>query len=121
MRNYTLKTIHPTADKRTVHKSHYSKAEFNSIVFGKSIRLRLLNQRKEDDLANLNRLNEKAERSNVALDMKNDMLGMAPKWEENVRPLKWKKKMTTRLSCIVSHMKNGVKKQLQWRFLTITR
>jgi len=41
-------------------KSHHAKVTFKSMLFGETIRLRRLNQRKEDYLTNLNRLKVKA-------------------------------------------------------------
>jgi len=49
------------------------------------MRLRRLNQRKEDYLSNLNRLKEKTIRSNIPLDTTNDMIAMASNWEERLR------------------------------------
>jgi len=54
--------------------------------------LRRLNQRKADYLSSLNRLKEKAIRSNFPLDMTNDMIAMASNWEEILRPPKCDKK-----------------------------
>jgi len=57
--------IKPTAEGRRFinGKSHHPKSTFKSILFEEAIRLRRLNQRKEDYLSSLNRLKEKAIRS----------------------------------------------------------
>jgi len=66
-------------------KSHHPQSTFKSILFGEAIRLRRLNQRKEDDLCSLNRLKEKAIRSSFPSDMTNDVIVMASNWEEILR------------------------------------
>jgi len=73
-------------------KSHHPQSTFKSILFGEAIRLRRLNQRKEDYLSSLNRLKEKAIRSSFPLDMTNDMIATASNWEERLRAPKDKKK-----------------------------
>jgi len=50
------------------------------------MRLGRLNQRKEDYLSGLNRLKEKAIRSNFPLDVANDTIAVASNWEERLRP-----------------------------------
>ena len=49
--------------------SHHPQTTFMSILFGEAIRLRRLNQRKDDYLSSLNRLKEKAIRSKFPLNM----------------------------------------------------
>jgi len=86
--------VKPTGEGRQFinGKSHHSQSTFESILFGEAIRLRRLNQRKEDNLSSLNRLKEQAIRSSFPLDMTNDMITMAPNWEERLRPSKDEKK-----------------------------
>jgi len=61
-------------------------------VFGEAIRLRRLNQRKDDYLSSLNRLKEKAIRSKFPLNLTNDIIALASNWEERIRPSKCDKK-----------------------------
>jgi len=88
--------IKPTAEGRQFinGKSHHPKSTFKSILFGEAIRLRRLNQRKVDYVSSLNRLKEKAIRSNFPLDMTNDTIAMASNWEKRLRPQNATKKMT---------------------------
>jgi len=72
--------------------SHHSQATFKSILFGEAIRLRRFNQRKEDYFSGLNRLKEKAIRSNFHLNMTNDMIALASNWEDRLRTPKRDKK-----------------------------
>jgi len=78
--------VKPTAEGRQFinRKSHHPQSTFQSILFGEAIRLRRLNQRKEDYLSNLNRLKEKATRSSFPLYMTNDVIAMASHWEERL-------------------------------------
>jgi len=80
--------IKPTAEgKQFINgKSRQPKSTFKSILFGEAIRLRRLNQTKEDYPSSLNQLKEKAIRSNVPLNMTNDMTAMASNWEEVCAP-----------------------------------
>jgi len=48
--------------------------------------LNQLNQAKDDYPTNLNLLKEKAIRSNFNLNLKNDILAIASKWERRVSP-----------------------------------
>jgi len=59
--------------------------------------LRRLNQRKKDYLSSLNRLKEKAIRSNFPVDMTNDVIATASNWEERLRPPKCDKKNAHKL------------------------
>ena len=72
--------------------SHHPQTTFMSILFGEAIRLRRLNQRKDDYLSSLNRLKEKAIRSKFPLNMTNDMIALASNWEDRQRPPKCDKK-----------------------------
>jgi len=72
--------------------SHHPQTTFMSILFGEAIRLRRLNQRKDDYLSSLNRLKEKAIRSKFPLNMTNDMVSLASNWEDRLRPPKCDKK-----------------------------
>jgi len=65
---------------------------FKSILFGEAIRLRRLNQRKDDYLSSLNWLKEKAIRSKFPLNMTNDMIALAFNWEDKLWPPKCDKK-----------------------------
>jgi len=58
----TKNFVIPTAEGRQFinGKSHHPKSTFKSFLFGEAIRLRRLNQRKENYLSSLNRLKEKA-------------------------------------------------------------
>jgi len=91
--------VKPTAEGRQFinGKSHHPQSTFESILFGEGIRLRRLNQRKEDYLSCLNRLKEKAIRSSFPLDMTNDMM-LPLQWYQIGRkdygPQKAKRKMT---------------------------
>jgi len=73
----------PTAEGRQYinEKSNHPKSTFKSILFREGLRLRRLNQRKEDYLSSLNRLKEKAICSNFPLDMTNDMIAVVSNWE----------------------------------------
>ena len=89
----------PTAEGRRFinGKSYHSKSTFKSILFGEVIRLRRLNQRKEDYFSSflpfyLYWLKQKAIRSNFPLDMTNDMIAMASNWEVWLLPSKCDKK-----------------------------
>jgi len=86
--------VKPTAEGRQFinRKSHHPQSTFKSILFGEAIRLRRLNQRKEDYFSSLNRLKEKAMSSNFSMDMTNDMIAMASNWEERLRVPKGEKK-----------------------------
>ena len=57
-------------------------------MFGEAIRLRRLNQRKDDYLSSLNRLKEKAIRSKFPLNTTNDMIALASIWEDRLQPPK---------------------------------
>ena len=72
-------------------------------LFGEAIRLRRLNQRKDDYLSSLNRLKhdylsslnrlkEKTIRSKFPFNMTNDMIALASNWEDRLRPPKCDKK-----------------------------
>jgi len=74
-----LRKTHSEGRQLINGKSHDPKTIFKSILFGEAIGLRRLNQMKEDYLSSLNRLNEKAIRSNFTLDMTNDMIAMGIK------------------------------------------
>jgi len=86
--------VKPTAEGRQFIKgnSHHPQTTFKSIVFGKAIRLKRLNQRKVDYLSSLDRLKEKAIRSKFPLNMTNDMIALASNWEDRLRPPKCNKK-----------------------------
>jgi len=79
--------VKPTAEGRQFinGKAHHPQSTFKSILFREAIRLRRLNQRKENYLSSLNRLKETAIRSSFPLDMTNDMIAMASNWEETLR------------------------------------
>ena len=68
--------VKPTAEGRQFinRNSHHPQTTFMSILFGEAIRLRRLNQRKDDYLSSFNRLKEKAIRSKFPLNMTNDMI-----------------------------------------------
>ena len=86
--------VKPTAEGRQFidGNSHHPQTAFKSILFGEAIRLRRLNQRKDDYLSSLNRLKEKAIRSEFPLNMTNDMIALACDWEGRLRPPKCEKK-----------------------------
>jgi len=86
--------VKPTAEGRQLinRKSHHPQSTFKSILFGEAIRLRHLNQRKQDYLSSLNRLKEKAIHSRFPLDMTNDMIAMVSNWEERLWAPKGEKK-----------------------------
>ena len=86
--------VKPTAEGRQFlnGKSHHPKSIFKSIVFGEAIRLRHLNQRKEDYFSSSNRLREKAIVANFCLAMINDMIGLASNWDERLPAPKYDKK-----------------------------
>jgi len=73
-------------------KSHHPQTTFKSNLFGEPIRLRRLNQRKDDYLSSLNRLKEKAISAKFPLNMTNDMIALASNWEDRLRPPKCDKK-----------------------------
>jgi len=80
--------LKPTAKGRQFinANSHHPQMTFKSILFGEAIRLRRLNQRRDDYLSSLNRLKEKAIRSKLPLNMTNDMIALASNWEDRLRP-----------------------------------
>ena len=86
--------VKPTAEEGQFvnGNSHHPQTTFKSILFGEAIRLRRLNQRKNDYLSSLNRLKEKAIRSKFPLNMTNDMITLASNWEDRLRPPKCDKK-----------------------------
>jgi len=72
-------------------KSHHPKARFNrfkSILFGEAIRLKRLNQRKEDYSPAKSDLKEKAIRSNFPWNMTNDAITMASNLKEREKDRK---------------------------------
>ena len=81
--------VKPTAEGRQFinGNSHQPQTIFKLILFGEAIRLRRLNQRKDDYLSTLNRLKQKAIRSKFPLNMTNDMIALASNWENRLRPL----------------------------------
>jgi len=76
--------VKPTAEGRQFinWNSHHPQMTLESILFGEAIRLRRLNQRKDDYLSSLNRLKEKVIRSKFPLNMTNDMIALASNWED---------------------------------------
>jgi len=82
--------VKPTAEGRQFinGNSHHLQTTFKSILFGEAIRLRRLNQRKDDYLSSLNRIKEKAIRSKFPLNMTIDMIALASNWEDRLRPPK---------------------------------
>ena len=86
--------VKPAAEGRQLinGNSHHPQTIFKSILFGEAIRLRRLNQRKDDYLSSLNGLKEKAIRSKLPLNMTNDMIALASDWEDRLRPPKCDKK-----------------------------
>ena len=73
---------------RFIHgSSHHPPSTFKSITFGEAIRLKRLNQRKEDYLTSLNRLQNKAKKSKFLVNMTNDMITLVSKWENRLHPL----------------------------------
>jgi len=88
--------VKPTAEGRKFinGNSHHQQTIFKSILFGETIRLRRLNQRKDDYLSSLNRLREKAIRSKFPLNMTNDMIALASNWEDRLRPQNATRKKT---------------------------
>ena len=86
--------VKPTAEGRQFinGNSHHPHTIFKSILFGEAIRLRRLNQRKNDYLSTLNRFKEKAIRSKFPLNMTNNMIALESKWEDRLRPPKCHKK-----------------------------
>ena len=85
--------VKPTAEGRQFmnRNSHHPQTTFKSILFGEAIRLRRLNQRKDDYLSSLNRLKEEAIRSKFPLNMTNNMIALS-NWEDRLRPPKCDKK-----------------------------
>ena len=88
----------PTAEGRQFinGNSHHPQTTFKSILFGATITLRRLNQRKDDYLSSLNRLKEKAIHSKFPLNMTNDMIALAFNWEDRLRPQNGTRKKTHR-------------------------
>ena len=86
--------VKPTAEGRQFinGNSHRPQTTFKSILFGEAIRLRRLNQTKDDYLGSLNGLKEKAIRSKFPLNMTNDMIALASNWEDRLRHPKCDKK-----------------------------
>ena len=80
--------VKPTSvGRRFIHgSSHHPPSTFKSIIFGEAIRLRLLNERKEDYLTSLNRLQNKAKKSKFPVNMTNDMIIPVSKWENRLNP-----------------------------------
>ena len=62
--------VKPTAEGRQFinGNSHHPQTTFKSILFGEAIRLRRLNQRKDDYLSSLNRLKEKSDPFKFSLE-----------------------------------------------------
>ena len=91
---WTKDFVKPTAEGGQFinGNSHHPQTTFKSILFGEAIRLRRLNQRKDDYLSSLNRLKEKTIRSKFPLNMINDMIALASNWEDRLRPPKCDKK-----------------------------
>jgi len=81
--HYRLRKIQSGGKQFIIGNSHHSNVTLKSILVGEAIRLRRLNQRKEGYLNSLNRFREKAIRSNVMLEMTNDMIAMPWNWREN--------------------------------------
>ena len=76
-----------TIGRRFIHgSSHHPLSTFKSIIFGEAIRLRRLNERKEDYLTSLNRLQNKAKNSKFPVNMMNDMITLVSKWENRLHP-----------------------------------
>ena len=90
--------VKPTAEGRQFinGNSHHPQTTFKSILFGATITLRRLNQRKDDYLSSLNRLKEKAIHSKFPLNMTNDMIALAFNWEDRLRPQNGTRKKTHR-------------------------
>ena len=90
--------VKPTAEGRQfiTGNSHHPQTTFKSILFGEAIRLRRLNQRKDDYLSSLNRLKAKAICSKFPLNMTNDMIALASNWEDRLRPQNATRKNTHR-------------------------
>ena len=88
--------VKPTAEGRQFinGNSHHPQTTFKSILFGEAIRLRRLNQRKDDYLSSLNRLKEKAIRSKFPMNTTNDMIALASNWEDRLRPQNATRKKT---------------------------
>jgi len=63
--------VKPTSIGRSfIHgSSHHPPSTFKSIIFEEAIRLRRLHERKEDYLASLNRLQNKAKKSKIPVNM----------------------------------------------------
>jgi len=73
--------------RRFIHgSSHHPPSTFKSIIFGEAIRLRRLNERKEDYLTSLNRLQNKAKKSKFPVNITNDMITLVSKWENRLHP-----------------------------------
>jgi len=58
----------------------------NQFIFGEAIRLRRLNERKEDYLTSLKRLQNKAKISKFPVNMTNDMITLVSKRENRLNP-----------------------------------
>ena len=108
----TKNFVKPTAKERQFinGKSHHPQSTFKSILFGEAIRLRRLNQRKEDYLSSLNRLKEKAIRSSFPLGMTNDSNGIK-KGGKTTGPKRRKERWPTSLGCIFSPPDNSHKER----------
>ena len=80
--------IKPTSiGRRFIHgSSHHPLSTFKPIIFGEAIRLQRLNERKEDYLTSLNRLQNKAKNSKFPVNMMNDMITLVSKWENRLHP-----------------------------------
>ena len=83
-RDYTK----PTAMERTfLHgQSHHPPAVFKSIVFGKAVRLRRLNEQDETYHESLLKLRNKCARSSSNMNMVHDLLSQAFTWTERFKP-----------------------------------
>jgi len=80
--------VKPTSvGRRFIHgSSHHPPPTFKSIIFGEAIRLRRLNERKEDYLTSLNRLQNKAKKSKFPVNMMDEMITLVSKWENRLHP-----------------------------------
>jgi len=101
-----------TAEGRqfNIGKLHHPNATFKSIM--EAIRLRGLNQNKEDHLADLSRLKEKAISSNVPFEITNHILAMSWNLEELryiALPKMWHERCCTDLGCITSPTATSIK------------
>jgi len=67
-------------------KLHHTNAIFKSVLLEEAIKLRRLNQRKENWFTNLNRIQENVIGSIFSFDMANGMVAVVSNWGERMYP-----------------------------------